>query len=310
VGKWGQLPLNAADFKFDDYFEIAGSGAYWNTQKGKGTYVVNGEDKTLAKGVYLPDLMHEHAAGFLTRNKEKPFFLYYSLSHIHGEILPTPDSAKGSKDLVADNIAYMDKLVGKLLLTLDELKLRENTVLVFMGDNGSAGNRAEESTIGGRRLSGEKGAMLEGGAHVPLLISWPAKIKKPDTLDALVDISDFLPTFTDLAAIPRPANRILDGHSLAPLLLGESWKPREWVYNQLARMWWVREDRYKLDQAGDLWDMSGAPFTETKIPPDTKDPQAMAARARLEGILKSLAPEKGKLDDGNPTGRGKNKKKK
>ena len=81
----------------------------------------------------MPDLMHAHAVAFVNKHRDTPFFLYYSLSHVHGEIVRTPDSAPGSKDLYADNLAYMDKLVGKFVAELDRLKLRENTLLVFVG---------------------------------------------------------------------------------------------------------------------------------------------------------------------------------
>jgi hypothetical protein len=73
--------------------------------------------------------MHTHLVNFLEKHREQPFYVYDSLSHVHAEILPTPDSAPNSPDLYADNIAYMDKLVGKLVAELERLKLRENTLL-------------------------------------------------------------------------------------------------------------------------------------------------------------------------------------
>jgi len=115
VGKWGQLPLGPGEFGFDEYLKFAGSGVYWNTQEKGKTYVVNGETKTLRDREYMPDVMHQFATDFITKHRDTPFYLYYSLSHVHAEILPTPDSAPGSKDVYADNVAYMDKLVGKLV---------------------------------------------------------------------------------------------------------------------------------------------------------------------------------------------------
>lgn len=81
--------------------------------------------------------MNDRVMAFLHANQIKPFFLYYSMVHVHGEIQPTPDSAPDSKDLFGDKIRYMDKLVGKLVAELDTLKLRENTLIIFMGDNGT-----------------------------------------------------------------------------------------------------------------------------------------------------------------------------
>ena len=157
VGKWNQLPLQPSDWGFDDYLRFIGSGVYWN-KKAKGEpYVVNGESKTLREKEYMPDLLHQHVTDFITRHRDDPFFVYYSLSSVHGELQLTPDSASDSKDLMGDNVAYMDKLVGKLLAELERLKLREKTLIVFMGDNGTGKGQVDKATIGGRRLSGEKG---------------------------------------------------------------------------------------------------------------------------------------------------------
>ena len=163
VGKWSQLPLQPSDWGFDDYLRFNGSGVYWN-KKAKGEpYVVNGESKNLRDKEYMPNLMHQHVTDFITKHRDDPFFVYYSMSSVHGDLQLTPDSAPDSKDLMADNVAYMDKLVGKLLAELERLKLREKTLIVFMGDNGTGKGQADRATIGGRRLSGQKGEMLEGG---------------------------------------------------------------------------------------------------------------------------------------------------
>ena len=139
IGKWGQLPLGPADFGFDDYFRFSGSGAYWKSQGRKGENVeINGRKVPVGDKEYIPELMHTHLVDFLTRHRDRPFYVYYSLSHVHTDILPTPDSAPDSKNLYADNVAYMDKLVGKLVAELERLKLRENTLLVYFGEIGRA----------------------------------------------------------------------------------------------------------------------------------------------------------------------------
>jgi arylsulfatase A len=303
VGKWGQLPLGPAEFGFDEYLKFSGSGVYWNTQdKGK-NYTVNGRVLSLRDREYLPDVMHNFLVDFMTRNREKPFYAYYSLSHVHAEILPTPDSKPDSRDLYSDNISYMDKLVGKLVADLDRLKLRENTLIVFVGDNGTGGAYADESTIGGRRLSGEKGSMLEGGALVPLIVNWPSRTPVGKVSADMIDSSDFLPTLAEVAGAKLPENTILDGRSFAPQLRGQKGNPRDWVYIQLAGMWYAREAGWKLDQAGKLYNMSRAPFEEPVVAADTKDPAAIAARKRLRTVLDKLNPAGGILDDGDGTGR-------
>ncbi len=303
IGKWSQFPLNPAAFGFDDYLQYKGSGMYWNTQPKAKTYVVNGETKELLDGEYLPDLMHRHLVNFITEHRDAPFYVHYSLSHTHTEILPTPDSKPGSTTLYADNVAYIDKLVGQLMAELDRLKLREKTLVIFMGDNGTANGQAARATIGGRPLDGAKGSMLEGGSRVPLIATWPGTVAPGQVVNDLVDSSDFFPTFAELAGAALPADTIIDGRSFAPRLRGEPGQPRTWIFNQLARNWYVREAGWKLNQAGELFDMSDAPFSEKPVAADSTEPVAVAARQRLKTVLDQLNPAGGIPDTGDPSGR-------
>jgi arylsulfatase A len=303
IGKWGQLPLGPAEFGFDDHLKFQGSGTYWNTQEKGRTYLVNGTTVALPDKVYLPDVMHRHAVDFITRNREKPFYLYYSLSHIHGEILPTPDSAPDSKDHYADNIAYMDKLVGQFVAELDRLKLRENTLVVFFGDNGTGGGYADRSTVKGRRLSGAKGDMLEGGALVPMIVNWPGRTPAGKLCADMVDSTDFVPTFAEFAGAKLPEEIVIDGRSLAAQFRGEKGQPRDWAFIQLARNWYVRTTGWKLNQAGEFFDMSEAPWGEKLVAPGTESPAGLAARQRLAAALTQLNPAGGIPDTGDPSGR-------
>jgi arylsulfatase A len=303
IGKWGQLPLGPAEFGFDEHLKFQGSGIYWNSQdKGK-TYTVNGKVQALRDKEYLPDLMHTFLVDFITKHKNDPFYVYYSMSHVHAEILPTPDSKPDSKDLYADNIAYMDKLVGKVMAELERLKLRDNTLVIFVGDNGTGGGYAEQSTIGGKRLSGEKGSMLEGGANVPFIINWPGRTPAGKVTSEMMDSTDFFPTFAELAGAKIPDGAVIDGRSFVPQIYGKPGNPRETIFIELARNWYVRDQNWKLNQAGELFDMKPAPFAEPLVPADTKDPAAIAARARLQAALDKLNPAGGILDQGDGTGR-------
>ena len=310
IGKWGQLPLEPADFGFDYYLKFKGSGVYWNTQANGRTYLVNGEQRNLGDREYMPDVMHQHVVDFITKHRDQPFYLYYSLSHVHAEILPTPDSASGSKDIYADNVTYMDKLVGKLIAELDRLKLREKTLIVFFGDNGTAAGHADRAMIGGRRLAGQKGTMLEGGSLEPLIVNWPGTTPAGKVNQDMIDSTDFLPTFAELAGAKLPPKTILDGRSFAAQVRGEKGQPRESIFIQLARMWYTREAGWKLNQAGELFDMSSAPFEEKPVAADTQDPAANAARKRLQAALDRLNPAGGILDNGDGTGRHANRDKK
>jgi arylsulfatase A len=309
IGKWGQLPGEPDEAGFDDYLRFNGSGVYWAPESGKPErYRVNGEDLVLSGKDYMPDVMHERAIAFIRANQAAPFFLYYSLSHVHGDILPTPDSAPDSKDLFSDNILYMDKLVGKLVAELDALKIRDNTLILFMGDNGTGKGQTPRSTIGGRALSGMKGSMLECGGLVPFIVNWPAKTPAGKVSAELIDSTDLLPTFAELIGAKLPEKIVFDGHSFAPQLLGEAGAPREWVYNQLASMWYVRDAKWKLNEKGELYDMRDAPFTETLV--TAESPESAAARRKLAAVLDHLDPAGGIPDNGDGTGRHSNKDKK
>src|SRR5262249_55772306 len=179
--------------------------------------------------------MHTWAVNFIDKHKDKPFFLYYPMSHIHGPILRTPNSKPGAdKDrLYADNVEYMDKLVGKLMAELDRLHLREKTLVMFTGDNGTARFGVDIATVNGKAISGQKGTMLEGGSRVPMIVNWPGVTPAGAVSRDLLDFSDFFVTRADLGGAKLPAAVTLDGHSFAPQIKGQKGKPREWVYVEL-----------------------------------------------------------------------------
>jgi arylsulfatase A len=303
-GKWGQLPLQPSDWGFDEYLRFNGSGKYWNTQANNQAYTMNGKRTPLRDGEYLPDTMHTFVVDFITRHKEQPFYVYYALSHVHNEILRTPDSAPDSKDLYYDNVAYMDKLVGKLVTELERLKLRESTLIVFAGDNGTVPRETPRSTVHGKVLSGSKGTMLECGALVPCLASWPGTIPAGKVSPSLIDFSDFLPTLAEAAGSKLPVSLTIDGKGFAHQLRGQSdvW-PRDWIFVELGRHWYDREASWKLNEAAELFDMSGAPFEEKLVTAATTDTAAIAARKRLQAVLDQLNPAGGIVDPGDGSGR-------
>jgi len=302
VGKWGQLPLLPADFGFDEYLKFTGSGIYWNYQaKGK-NYIVNGKTVPLKDHEYMPDVMHNFYVDFLERHQHDPFYIYYSMSHVHAEILPTPDSKGVKTDYYADNIEYMDKLVGRAIAELERLKLRENTLVMFVGDNGTAKQHADAATIHGHRLMGEKGSMLEGGALVPCIANWPGRTPAGKVNDDMTDSTDFIPTFAELIGEPLPADRLLDGRSILPQILGrKSPNPRESIFIELGPHWYVREKYWKLNEASQLFDMHKSPFDEPLA--NEKSPDAIAARTRLQAAMDKLNPAAGIVDRSGGNGR-------
>lgn len=307
AGKWGQICLGPKEWGFDEHIVFKGSGRYWNSQTK--TYDLNGETKQLHDNEYLPDLLHNFAVDFITRHKEGPFFLYYPMSHIHGPILRTPDSKPGSdKDrLYADNIEYMDKLVGRLMTELDRLKLRENTIVLFTGDNGTAHFGANIATVDGKKVNGMKASMQEGGSRVPLIVNCPGTTPEGKVNHDLIDFSDFFSTFAALGGAPLPENVTLDSHSFAPQIKGEKGDPRQWAYVELGGKSYVRDARYKLTNTGELLDLTNAPWVEAPVSADSKDEGAVAARAKLQAVL---ADHPAKQGDGKGKKNKKNKKNK
>jgi len=285
VGKWGQMCFGPGEWGFDEYLVFPGSGRYYRQQTTH--YRVNGEQKELLEGQYLPDIMHDFIVKFLDRHKDQPFFLYYPMSHVHGPIVPTPDSKPGADagQLYRDNVEYMDKLVGKLMAELDRLHLREKTLVIFAGDNGTARFGVKAATVNGRSISGQKATMLEGGSRVPLVVNWPGVTPAGKVNRDLVDFSDFFATFAELGGAPLPEGVKLDSHSFAAQIKGGQGTPRQWVYVELNGKSYARDARFKLTNRGELFDLSEAPYKEIPVASDTTDSAAVAARKQLQKVL-------------------------
>ena len=212
------------------------------------------------------------------------------------EIHRTPDSKPDTKRFYNDDIAYADKQVGQLVAELDKLGLRENTLIVFSGDNGNV----HPDKINGRMIDGHKHTLLEGGSRVPLIANWKGTAPAGKVVDDLVDFSDFFATFAELASAKMPEGVTFDSHSFAPQLRGERGTPREWVFVQLGAEWYAREPGFKLMNNGELFDMSDAPFAQKAVPVESASDEAKAARVRLQAVLDKLSPANGKTDSSAP----------
>jgi arylsulfatase A len=293
AGKWTQLtlldtPAEADAWGFDEFmrWDKAQGERYWKPALNK-----NGQPVTVTDQGYGPDLLQEFVVDFIRRHRDEPFFIYYPTPLVHGPIFRTPDSPASGSDLFADNVAYLDKLIGQLVAELDQLQLREKTLIVFVGDNGSVGQ--SKNSIGGRDIEGRKGSVLEGGSRVPLIVQWKGVTPAGRVLPDLVDLSDFYATFAELAGAKLPEGVTFDSHSFAAPLRGENGTPREWVYIQLGARWYVRNDGWKLTEAGELFDMRDAPFLQKLVPPDAQGEAAKAACERLQAVLDQLNPRAG-----------------
>jgi arylsulfatase A len=249
-------------------------------------------------GKYTPEILQKWALRFLDSRKGKPepFFLYYPSPIPHGPLYPTPlnpDNSKGKARGDLSNypylIEYLDKQVGELLEKLTALGLRENTLVMFAGDNGSYGVITQMRD--GREVPGGKGSPADTGAWVPLLASWPSVVPAGSVYEGMVDFTDLLPTCLELAGSTPHAG--VDGVSFAPQLQGKAGKPREWAFVLGNDRWYAREDKWKLNNAGTLLDVTDSPYAETAVKPEDDTPDSKAARVRLQAVLDKLNPGKG-----------------
>jgi arylsulfatase A-like enzyme len=295
-GKWSDLEYlvtreDARKWGFDEFmiwgerWEEEGGGQtgrarYWGPDYNHNGRILSGNKKTFG-----PDLLQKFVVDFIRLHRDRPFFIYYPTPLIHYKLQRTPDTVGDKPDLHADNIAYLDKLVGQLVAELERLQLRERTLILFVGDNGSTKGA---HTVHGRPIFGKKGELNEGGCRVPLIINWPGTTPAGKVSKDLVSITDFFPTFAELAGAALPAGVTIDGRSLAPQALDQPGQPREWVYVQLRNDRFVRDASWKLTQAGAFFDMRDAPWQEIPVAADTTDPAAQAARLRLRTALDGM----------------------
>ncbi len=258
-----------------------------------------GIEKDFTSGEYGPDLVEAFAEDFITRHAKEPFLLYYPMMLTHGPYQPTPDSAgwdpKGVGEKVnqhpkhfADMVAYMDKLVGRLLAKLDEMSIRENTLVIFLGDNGTG--RGTRSKMGEQVVTGGKGLTTTRGMQVPLIVDWPVRLKKGTVVNHLVDTTDLLPTICEAAGIRVPDSMRIDGRSFLPAALGEAGSPRDYLYAWYSPhgeppIEFAFNTRYKLYKDGRFFDLSADIQERTPIAVDTLDEErAKVALMLREGI--------------------------
>lgn len=287
----------------------------------------NGAEKDFTHGEYGPTLVNDFALSFITKNKEKPFFLYYPMILTHNPFQPTPDSPDWDPTISSENkqqspkhfaemTAYMDKMVGRVVAKLDELGIRDNTLLLFLGDNGT--NTGITSRFKGTDYKGGKGSTNSHGTHVPLIASWPVVMKQGRVSADLISSTDFLPTICAAAGAQVPEN--VDGVSFLPQLKGEAGTPREWLYSwysprqsqDMTVKEYAFDHRYKLYRSGKFYDLSTDAAEKQDISTTTLSGEAAAAKAKLQAALERFKDARpAELDrEFEASGKGKEKKKK
>ena len=267
-GKVGTLPLQAG---FDTY-------RLWQV-KDRGERYKSPTLETYQEGLvdydeaYGPDKFVEFIESFMTKNRDEPFFVYFPMCLVHAPFEPTPESPEfetyDPKERINDTtyfkdmVFYMDEMVGKIVDKVDELGVREETIILFIGDNGT--DQRIVSQWQGRAIQGGKGTTLDAGTHVPFIANWKGKISPGSINNSLVDFTDFYPSLLEMAGVD--IKEFTDGTSFYPQLLGDNTNARKWVFGHYDPRWlknrpfsrYVHNTEYKLYHDGKFFNFKRDP---------------------------------------------------
>ena len=287
VGKWqlagaiegtaykgvGTLP-EGAGFAEHCLWQVKARGSrYWDA-----LVQVNGELQPVARGKYGPDLFTEFALGFIERNRDRPFLLYYPMVLTHDPFVPTPRSRdftpeqkhKSDPRGFSDMVSYMDELVGRIVDKIDSAELGQHTLILFTADNGTAKSITTQTRQG--PYHGGKGSTTLAGTHVPLIARWTGIAKGGRVCEDLIDFTDFFPTIAEAAGCSMPVGHPNDGRSFLRQIQGKRGGSREWIFCHYDPRWggikparWVMDTRYKLYDDGRFFDLRSDPNEERPL---------------------------------------------
>ncbi len=274
AGKW-QLALlkedpdHARRLGFDESFLFG-----WHEgPRYHGPYVYrNGDAISYDKATFGPDLYREFLIEFMRENVDRPFFAYYSMAlpHAVSDDLESPPPYPPGKDRwnnYAEMVSDLDESIGLIVRAIEELGIKDNTLIIVTSDNGTPRNTTVRHDDGeyirernisdwrGVRIPGGKTTLKDTGIRVPTLAIWPGVIRPGTRSDALIDFTDFLPTFSDIAGVPR-LNEPVTGKSFAGLFIDTPYSPRKWIFSQQLGPdpeYCVRNEQWKLDHTGRLF---------------------------------------------------------
>lgn len=311
AGKWQLTPRgydrkeSPEQFGFDEY-------CLWGYDKGgeksprqrykNPAIIVNGEKWIYKGNAYGPDIVSDYVCDFMERHKYQPFLAYYPMILPHKPLVPTPDSGpiyykeqepEESGTYYADMVNYADKLVGKIIAKLDELNLREKTLVLFTSDNGTP--RTLTSRINGHLVNGGKGMPTDAGTHVPFIANWRGVTAPGTVYSGLVDFSDFLPTMCECAEIEIPPVLSLDGQSFMPALRGDEQEQRKWIYSWYQTVpgkhysgeifIYARNKRYKLYEDGRFFDVANDVLESNPVDKSRLDEETRLIKNSLQEVL-------------------------
>ncbi len=226
---------------------------------------------------YVTDALTNEAMRFVEQNRDRPFLLYLPYNVPHSPLQAPArhfEPFRGRTDIsegaaaVYAMVSAIDENVGRLMAKLDELRLADNTIVIFLSDNGPAGQRYN------RGLRGGKGTVYEGGVRVPFFARWPGRLKAGRKVDTIAAHIDVYPTLLDLCGVPRPSGLPIDGLSIRPLLEGtaSNW-PDRMLFTHREREQdpstlypgTVRTQRFNLVNGTELYEIPVDPGEQTNV---------------------------------------------
>ena len=222
---------------FDDYCMWTGyeSGIAASSNRYQDPYVFTSDGSKTYEGKFGPDVFRDFITGFINKHKASPMFIYYPMVLTHPPLVNTPDEVAETKlGKHKAMVNYTDKITGQIVQSLEDAGVRDNTIIVWTTDNGTSGGIV--GSYKGKKINGAKSKTTEQGICEPFIVSWPKAIKPNQVSDALIDFTDILPTFIELAGGSLPTTNgkgesiTIDGKSFKNILLNnEQTSERQWI---------------------------------------------------------------------------------
>ena len=284
----------------------------------------NGAYRDDTEGKYGEDIFCDYIIDYIERKKDddSPFFVYWPMAATHKPHEPTPDSPEwesfdppsnqtlGGRTwaeleegswgddprFYKDMVEYHDKVIGRLMDYLDEQGLGEDTLVLYVGDNGSPDDVCS-MVHEHNEICGGKGKTNDRGTHVPLICRMPGTIPAGGVNKDMVESTDFLPTIMEAAGVEFPDGYVVDGRSFYPQLTGDAGSPREWMFfhfepmsarNAARRIRFVRDNHWKLYETGELYDLRIDLDEELPIYEALETDEQSNARATLQPIFEEM----------------------
>ncbi|MFV0606762.1 MAG: sulfatase-like hydrolase/transferase [Niabella sp.] len=290
-GKTGALPQNTG---FDKY-------CLWQVDSVGSRYadplIYENGQSTIRKGQYGPDVFTNYIENFIEENANRPFFVYYPMCLTHDPFCPTPFTPQNAqyenKDsgYFKDMVRYTDYLVGRIINKVNQSGIKDNTLIIFIGDNGT--DVKITSNFNGGTTKGDKGATTERGTHVPMIVHWNGIEKKGSVNDGLIDFTDFLPTLMDISQHKENSTTKTDGFSFYPQLVNKKAAERKWVFCYYNPNWgnftprtYAQDKEWKVYETGEIYNLQKDPSEVSHLNSHQLSKQQKRKITKLKNVIK------------------------